>query len=70
MSDTYSCRHFSLNNATNDRPDDLPHLLRRLAAEIEAQAIQAEDILDLTVSQETTGDGPWWSVTLYWSPDA
>ncbi len=27
------------------------------------------EILDLTITQEITEDGPWWSVTLYWSPN-
>lgn len=27
------------------------------------------DILDLTVSNEIIEDGPWWSATLYWSPE-
>lgn len=28
------------------------------------------ELLDVTVSQETTADGPWWSVTVYWSDSA
>jgi hypothetical protein len=44
-------------------------LLRRIAAEIEDRRITAEELLDLTVHQEITADGPYWSVTLYWSPD-
>ena len=27
------------------------------------------EINDLTVHSEVTGDGPWWSVTVYWTPD-
>lgn len=59
--------HFSLANPVDDRPDDLPHLLRRIADAIEQRGIGPMDILDLTISKEITGDGPWWSVTLYWS---
>jgi hypothetical protein len=40
-----------------------------MAAEIEARNLDPMDILDLTVSQEMTADGPWWSATIYWSPD-
>ena len=67
--DHWTCQHFSLANALDDRPADLPHLLRRLAAAIEAKGIDPEDILDLTLSQETTSDGPWWSGTVYWAPE-
>ncbi len=67
MEDTWSCSHFSLANPVDDRPDDLPHLLRRIADAIEQRGIGPMDILDLTISKEITGDGPWWSVTLYWS---
>jgi hypothetical protein len=69
VSDTWSCHHFSLANPLNDGASDLPCLLRRVADTIEERGILPMDILDLTVSEEITGDGPWWSVTLYWSPD-
>ena len=69
MPDTWTCHHFSLSNALDDRPGDLPHLLRRVADEIERRQILAMDLLDVTISQETTADGPWWAVTVYWSPD-
>ena len=69
MSDGYSCQHFSLSNPENDGADDLPRLLRRVADVVEEYGIRPMDILDLTVSQEMTGERPWWSVTVYWSPD-
>lgn len=65
----YDCKHFALSNALDDRPSDLPHLLRRVAAEMEALEIQAMDFLDVTISQEMTADRPWWSAHVYWSPD-
>jgi hypothetical protein len=58
-----------LANPRDDGASDLPRLLRRLADDIEEHGIDAMDILDLTVSQEMTEEGPWWSATLYWSPD-
>ena len=70
MSNGYSCQHFSLSNPEDDGADDLPRLLRRVADVMEEYDILPADILDLTVSQEMTDDGPWWSVTVYWSPDA
>jgi hypothetical protein len=66
----YSSRHFSLTNALDGRPADLPHLLRRVADEIEKYGIDPMKLLDVTISQEMTADGPWWSATVYWSPDA
>jgi hypothetical protein len=70
VSNGYSCEHFSLSNPDNDGADDLPRLLRRVADVMEEYGIRPIDILDLTVSQEIAGGGPWWSVTVYWSPDA
>ncbi len=69
MSESWTCRHFTLGNPRNDGSTDLPRLLRRVADEIDARAILPMDILDMTVSHEITEDGPWWSVTLYWQPD-
>ena len=69
MADSWNARHFSLANAEDDRTTDLPHLLRRVAKEIEQRSIDAMDLLDLTISQEMTADGPWWSAHVYWSTD-
>lgn len=66
--ENWSARHFSLANALDDRPIGLSHLLRRVADEIDARGISAMEILDVTVSHEMTADGPWWSVSVYWSP--
>lgn len=68
MSDHWIARHFSLSNPRDDGSSDLPCLLRRLADRIEAHDVQPMDILDVTISHETTEDGPWWNATLYWSP--
>jgi hypothetical protein len=67
--DQVTCRHFSIANPRAGRPDDLPALLRRLADAIEAEGIAAVDVLDVTIIQETTADGPWWSGTVYWKPE-
>ena len=64
---TWSCQHFSLANPIDDGASDLPKLLRRVADAIEERSIDPEDILDLTLRAEMTGDGPYWSMTLYWS---
>ena len=68
----YDCRCFSLSNALDDRPADLPHLLRRMADAIDAEGILGTDILDVTVSNEVdedVGDGSGWRMSIYWSPD-
>lgn len=67
MADSWNARHFSLANPVDDRPTDLPYLLRRVADEIERHAIGAMELLDLTISQEMTADGPSWSAHVYWS---
>jgi hypothetical protein len=69
MTDTWPCRHFSLTNPENDGADDLPRLLRRVADMIDERAIEPMELLDVTVAQEMTADGPWWSVSVYWAPD-
>lgn len=69
VSKRWSCLHFSLANARDDGATDLPRLLRRIADEIEGREIDPMEILDLTVSHEMTRDGPWWSATVYWSPE-
>jgi hypothetical protein len=68
----FACRHFSLRNALEDRPADLPHLLRRMADAIEAEGIVSNDILGVTVSNEVheeVEDGYWWAMSIYWSPE-
>jgi hypothetical protein len=69
MTDQWSCSHFSIANPRDDGASDLPELLRRLAAEFERRDIKATEILDVTIANEITEDGPWWSATVYWSPD-
>ena len=65
----YTCRQFSLANAGTDRATDLANLLRRVADEIDVRRLAPTDILDLTIAREMTEEGPWWSATLYWSPE-
>ena len=70
MTDKWSCQHFSLANPLNRGASDLPKLLRRVATEIEKRDIGPMDLLDLTIHQEMTGAGSWWSATVYWAPDS
>ena len=65
--DDGTCRHFSLANPQGPSQSDLPKLLRRLATEI-SKLQPATMILDLTIEQEITEDGPWFSATVYYSP--
>jgi hypothetical protein len=67
--ETWTCQHFSLANPRGRGAGDLPRLLRRLADQIESTQIEPMEILDLTISREATREGPWWSGTVYWSPD-
>lgn len=66
---SWPSRHFSLSNPREDGASDLPRLLRRLADAMEEAGIGAMEMLDLNVHHEMTEDGPWWSGTVYWSPD-
>jgi hypothetical protein len=68
MKDTGQCNHFSLACPKGKSQDDLPLLLRRLADEIERRKIKPMELMDLTIEDEITADGKWWSATLYWSP--
>ena len=65
----YTANHFSLSNAVDDRPSDLPYLLRRMADAIEAEGIESDQIMDVTVSSSLDDEveGEWWSMTVYWS---
>jgi hypothetical protein len=69
MTDQWSCSHISIANPRDDRASDLPELLRRVAAEFERRDIKATQVLDVTIANEITEDGPWWSATVYWSTD-
>ena len=69
MSEPWVCRHWTLSNAVDTDVTDLPMLLRRVADQIEADAITPMELQDLVVHQEMGAEGPAWSVTVYWSPD-
>jgi hypothetical protein len=68
--DVWTSLHFSLANPRDDGATDLPRLLRRLADEIERLAIDPMDVIAVTISEDMTEIGPWWSSTVVWSPDA
>jgi len=64
-----TCRTWSLGNPEGEHASNLPLLLRRVADQMEHDGIQAMDFLGLTVTEEMTEDGPWFSVSVFWSPD-
>ncbi|WP_298989791.1 hypothetical protein [uncultured Pseudokineococcus sp.] len=57
-----------LERPIDDGATDLPRLLRRVADHIHLEGIGATEVMDLTVSEEMTEHGAWWSVTVYWAP--
>jgi hypothetical protein len=67
---SWQSRHFSLSNPRDDGPADLPRLLRRVADAIAERGITPMEMLDINIHSEMTEDGPWWSATVYWAPDA
>jgi hypothetical protein len=46
---SWTSRHLSLANALDDRPDNLPHLLRRMAQHIEELELDPMEIADLVL---------------------
>ena len=66
---SWSCRRFSLANASDDRPGDIAYLLRRVADEIDDRGIDPMDFLNLSLEHEMTAQGPRWSITVFWDPD-
>ncbi len=69
-SGTATCRTWALGNPMGEHAGNLPMLLRRVADQMEHDGMKPMDILALTVDQEMTAEGPWWSVQVFWSPDA
>jgi hypothetical protein len=65
---SWTCSHFSLANPRGKHAGDLPRLLRRLATEISLLGPDAM-ILDVTITDEIIDAGPWYSATVYFSPD-
>jgi hypothetical protein len=63
------CRSWSLGNPRGKHASNLPMLLRRVADQMEHDGMKPMEILDLSVHQEMTAKGPWWSVTVYWAPN-
>ncbi|WP_353952458.1 hypothetical protein V6K52_03160 [Knoellia sp. S7-12] len=67
---SYPARHFSLSNPEGPTGPDVVLLLRRVADAIEAEGVNSEDILDVTLSGDSVNEhGVWWSATVYWSTD-
>jgi len=67
---SWSSRHFSLSNPQPDGdPDSLPQLFRSVADLLEERGIPSDDVIDVVVSHQVEEDGPWWSITIYWSPE-
>jgi hypothetical protein len=65
-----SCKTWSLSNPYGpEYGSNLPLLLRRVADQMEHDRIQPMDFLGLTVNEEMTEHGQWFSVSVFWSPD-
>ena len=68
MTNEWTCQHFSQANPEGPGQDGLPTLLRRVADSIEE--LGAINVMDLTLANEITADGDWWSVTVYFTRPA
>lgn len=65
MTDKWTCFHTSQGNPKGDGQDDLPKLLRTFADTVER--LGDIDVLDLTLDDDITAEGSWFSLTLYYS---
>ncbi|WP_063041999.1 hypothetical protein [Nocardia grenadensis] len=63
----YTISHFSQSNPAGDNQGDLVALLRTVAASIESLGDVA--VQDLVLHNEVTADGPWPSITVYYSEE-
>jgi hypothetical protein len=63
---TWVCAHFSVSNPAGAKQADLPGLLRRTATRIAALGRNVT-VLDLTVHDDVTDDGSWFTVTVYYT---
>ncbi len=61
----WSCRHFSQANPRGVDQDNAAALLRRVAESIDS--LEKGDVQDITFHTEITADGPWHSMTVYFS---
>lgn len=60
---SWTIEHFSQANPAGQGQGDVPALLRRVAASIEA--LGEVDVQDLVLHTEVTQDGAWHSLTVY-----
>ncbi len=65
MTDQWTCFHTSQGNSKGEGQGDLPKLLRTFADTVER--LGDIEVLDLTLDDEITAEGSWFSLTLYYS---
>ncbi|MEV3965188.1 hypothetical protein AB0M34_30605 [Nocardia sp. NPDC050193] len=63
----YTISHFSQSNPAGDNQGDVVALLRTVAASIESLGNVV--VQDLVLHNEITADGPWPSITVYYSEE-
>jgi hypothetical protein len=62
--DEWQALHFSQANPAGDGQDDVPALLRRVADSV--VALGEVRVMDIVFHTETTADGNWHSMTVYY----
>jgi len=60
----WTVEHFSQSNPEGRGQDDVPALLRRVADSVER--LGQINVQDLVLHNEITGDGSWFSITVYY----
>lgn len=63
----YTISHFSQSNPAGDSQGDVAALLRAVAASIES--LRDVAVQDLVLHNEVTANGPWPSITVYYSEE-
>lgn len=68
QTESFPARHFSQANPLGPGQDDVPALLRRVADSIEG--LGRVWVQDLVLHNETTADGNWYSITVYFREES
>jgi hypothetical protein len=63
VTEDWTVNHFSQANPEGSGQGDVPALLRRVADSIEELGVI--EVMDLTLSNDVTENGDWWSATVY-----
>ena len=64
----YPARHFGLSLPDGEGRDDVAALFERVAAEVRAMGLKAEDVISITYEEIIDEDGHWPNFVVTFSP--